>query len=113
MKKRGIVLAIILTIVTCGIYGLYWMACLNNDTNKLAEHDGRSGGMVVFLTIITCGIYGFYWNYQLGKRCYEIQLKNGKNASDNSVLYLILSIIGLSIINYCLTQDELNKYVEA
>lgn len=111
MKKRDIVVAILLTIVTCGIYGLYWMACINDDANQLAEYNGRGGAVVVLLSIITCGIYAIYWNYQMGKRCYEIQIKNGQNGSDNSILYLILALVGLSIVNYCLIQDELNKYI--
>ena len=111
MKKRDIIVAILLTIVTCGIYGLYWMACINNDANTLSEYNGRGGAVVVLLSIITCGIYAIYWNYQMGKRCYEIQIKNGQNGSDNSVLYLILALVGLSIVNYCLIQDELNKYI--
>ena len=47
----------------------------------------------------------------MGKRCYEIQIKNGQSGSDNSALYLILALCGLSIVNYCLIQDELNKYI--
>ena len=39
---------------------------------------------------------------------YEGNQKHGLNTSDNSVLYLILSIFGLSIITYCLVQNELN-----
>lgn len=112
MKQRDIVVSVILTIVTCGIYGLYWMACLNDDANSLSEnYNGYSGGVVVLLTIITCGIYGYYWNYQMGKRCYEIQLKHNKPATDNSILFLILTFLGVSIINYCLIQDELNKNI--
>ena len=113
MKKRDIVLSIVLSIVTCGIYGLYWMASLNDDANKLADYNGRGGVVVILLTFITCGIYGIYWNYQMGKRCYEIQIKNGQTGSDNSVLYLILALVGLTIVNFCLIQDELNKHIEA
>ena len=49
----------------------------------------------------------------MGKRCYEIQIKKGQAGTDNSVLYLILVLVGLSIVNYCLIQDELNKYIAA
>lgn len=39
---------------------------------------------------------------------YEANQKAGIQTSDNSVIYLILSIFGLSIITYCLVQNELN-----
>lgn len=32
------------------------------------------------------------------------------NASDNSVLYLILAVLGLGIVNYCLIQSDLNDF---
>lgn len=34
MKERSIPLYIILTIVTCGIFGLYWFVCLTDETNE-------------------------------------------------------------------------------
>ena len=40
---------------------------------------------------------------------YEAGKNAGVNISDNSVLYLILSIFGLSIITYCLVQSDLNR----
>lgn len=36
IQQRNIAMCIILSIVTCGIYGLYWYACLTNDTNTAA-----------------------------------------------------------------------------
>lgn len=41
IQQRNIAMCIILSIVTCGIYGLYWYACLTNDTNTAAGTDGR------------------------------------------------------------------------
>lgn len=34
MKKRNIALSIIFTLITCGIYGLYWFVCLTDETNQ-------------------------------------------------------------------------------
>ncbi len=36
MKQRSIGMCILLTIVTCGIYGLYWFVCITDDTNEMA-----------------------------------------------------------------------------
>ena len=108
IKERNIITQILLTIVTCGIYGIYWFITLTDDSAK-ANNDPEFTGVKAFLfTLITCGIYGIYWNYKIGKELYEANQKRGINASDNSVLYLILSIFGLSIVTYCLAQNELN-----
>lgn len=57
MKKRSIGLAILFTILTCGIYGLYWMVQLTDESRMLAgDMDATSGGMVLLFSIITCGI---------------------------------------------------------
>ena len=53
VQQRNIALCIVLTIVTCCLYGLYWMVCLNDETNRLANTEGTSGGMVIVLSIIT------------------------------------------------------------
>ena len=31
IQQRNIAVCIILSIVTCGIYGIYWLICLNDD----------------------------------------------------------------------------------
>ncbi len=102
---RSIVLAIILTLITCGIYGIYWMCKVNDELNLLAGNDrGTSGGMVVVFNIITCGIYGIYWAYKMGQNCACL---NGD--SSGSILYLLLALFGFQIINLALFQDMINK----
>lgn len=57
IKKRSVALAIILSIVTCGIYAIYWQVCLVNDMNKVSKKENAKGGVVVFLlSLITCSI---------------------------------------------------------
>ena len=46
----------------------------------------------------------------MGKKLYDAGVKNNVAISDNSVLYLILSLFGLGIVNYCLIQNDLNKF---
>ncbi len=108
VAPRNIVLAVVLTIVTCGLYGIYWMISINNEVNTLAgEPAATSGGMVFLLSLITCDIYGLYWMYKMGERCDRIK---GQNGSSN-ILYLVLAIFGLGIVSYCLMQDTVNKAV--
>ena len=44
IQQRSIAVCIILTIVTCGIYGVYWFICLTNDANTASNTFGTSGG---------------------------------------------------------------------
>lgn len=111
VKNRNIALCIVLSIITCGIYGIYWLVCLVDDLNVASGRTGdTSGGMVFLLSLITCGIYGIYWMYKAGEKVAYIKQRNtGEADSSSSVLYLILGIIGFGIVVYALIQSELNK----
>ena len=112
IAKRDIAIAIILSIVTCGIYGIYWFIVMTEDVNSLTNDHSTSGGLAFVLTLVTCGIYGIYWAYSMGKRMYEYEKSKGEIVSDNSVLFLVLTLFGFSIVVYALLQDNLNKYAE-
>ena len=113
IKERNIVVAIILSIVTCGIYGIIWFITLTDDTNTLAGSDGTTGAIAFLLTLVTCGIYGFYWAYKLGEKIDKIKTDNGEAAGNNAILFLVLQIFGLGIVNYCIAQGELNKHANS
>ena len=110
IERRNIAVCIVLTLVTCGTYGIYWIVCLTNDVNTVSgDVNGTSGGMVVLLTIVTCGIYGIYWAYKQGEKLDFTKNNRGIPSSNSGVLYLILQIFGFGIIAYALMQNELNK----
>lgn len=104
VKKRSIPLAFLFSILTCGIYALYWFVCLTNDTNRLSHYQTAGGVAAIFFNILTCGIYSFYWHYMLGKKVGDIE-----KDSSNGVLYLVLSLFGLGIIAWALAQAALNR----
>ena len=109
-KNRNIILCVILSFVTCGIYSLYWFVKLTDETNYLAA-DTRTagGGMALVLTLITCNLYGWYWAYKMGQK---IDTINGNTGGNTGILYIILQALGLGIVNYCLVQDCINKQTE-
>ncbi len=111
IKKKSIGLCILFSIITCGIYSLYWIYCLADDINKIdPEEAGTSAGMVLLFTIITCGLYTLYWYYKVGTRINKIHQRNNDPSGSLHILYLALGIFGLGIINWALIQSELNNY---
>ena len=106
VKERNLVLAIVLSLVTCGIYSIYWFVCLTKDMNRLScNENDTSGGVAFLLTLITCGIYGYYWAYRMGEK--RDSLSEGSNSS--GVLYLILMLFGFGIVVYALAQHAINQ----
>lgn len=108
IKDRNIALCVIFTIITCGIYGVYWFVCLTDDVNELVEDNSTSGVLALVLTLVTCGLYGLYWAYKMGEKLDEAKQKRGISASNGGVLYLIVFMLG-GIIAYALIQNEINK----
>ncbi len=110
IKERNIALCILYSIITCGIYGIYWFITLTDDTNFVApETETASGGMAFLYSLITCGIYYYYWSYKLGDKLDTVNISKGNSTKNYAVLFLILSLLGFGIINYCIAQSELNK----
>lgn len=108
--RRSVGLAILLSIITCGIYTIYWMICLANDLNAASgRYSDASGGSVILLSLVTCGIYQYYHAYKCGEKVDIIKTNSGIPSHGTSVTYLLLMIFGLGIIYYALAQSELNK----
>ena len=111
--RRNIGLCIVFTILTCGIYGLYWLYCLADDVNTVTGRtDGTSGGLVLLFTILTCGIYGLYWMYQSGDAMDQLRIDRQQLPGHLGIIYLVLDLLGLGIISYALLQSELNNYAQ-
>jgi hypothetical protein len=102
MVKRNVGVSILLSILTCGIYTIFWIISVNNDAARLSG-DKEDGGMAILLMLITCGIYSFVWMYKMGDK---IERAGGKN---DGTIYLILSIFGLGLVSIALMQTELNR----
>lgn len=109
MRNRSIGLCIFLSIITCGIYALYWMICLNDDIAVCTGEYGTSSGMVLLFSIITCGIYSLYWAYRMGETLDASRAARGIPTGSLGILYLILCIISLGIVAYAFMQNELNQ----
>ena len=112
MKKRNPALCIVFSIITCGIYGLYWFVQLTNDVNRLADPEKKtSGGVSLLLTIVTCNIYGFYWAYKMGALLDKAQTDKGLPAQNRAVLYLILELV-IAPVAWVLMQSAINSMIE-
>lgn len=110
--QRNIALCIVFSIITCGIYGIYWFIVMTDDANSIAASSDdvtASGGMAFLLTIVTCGIYRLYWAYKMGEKLDNAKTERGMNSNSGNILYLLLCIFGLDIIAYALMQNDLNQ----
>ena len=86
MKKKKIGLYIFLSIITLGIYSIFFWYRWTEEVNTLCiddDDDSANYLLVCILSVFTCGIYTFVWNYKMAERIYQksadygVQLKHG------------------------------------
>ena len=111
---RSIVLGIIFSLLTCGLYSLYWqykqMVTLNG---WLGRTDYRFW-LWFFLSILTCGIFALYYEYKMAKGINEVQANNGLTVNtDLAVICVLLAIFGIGIASLAIQQSEINNFYNA
>ena len=96
VKYRNIVLVYIYTIITFGIYGIYWMVSTKEEINS-------KGAQIPTAWLLIVPIANLYWIY---KYCEGFAEKIKKD--NNTLLWFVLCIL-LGIIMPAIVQSELNK----
>lgn len=94
---RSLLVYILLSIITCGIYSYYFIYCLARDVNEVCRDDGqKTGGLLAFilLSFITCGIYAIYWYYSLGNRLAANAPRYGLVFQENGTTILLWYLVG-------------------
>lgn len=94
---RSLIAYILLNLITCGIYGWYFLYALARDVNVVCAGDGKTtAGLVklILLSFITCGIYSFFWYYNLGNRLSANAPRYGLNFQENGTTVLLWMVLG-------------------
>ena len=108
IEKRSIAAAILFSLITCGIYVIYWEFKILDSLYK-ANNLPSSAGADVLLSIVTCGIYGLYMLYRAGKMETNAMAMYSLPQKDEAALYLILGIFGLGLISFAILQSNINN----
>ena len=104
-------MGIFLTILTCGIYSLFWQARQFRVLNAWLGRREYSFWAWLGLCFITCGIYAVYSEYQMANSILEIQRKREWPANPSlATICVAVSIIGIPIASMAIQQEEINKF---
>ena len=104
IKPRNIVTAILLSIITCGIYGIYWTIMLTREA--VSVKDMSDNALLEIVLMLFLPFVGFM---MVEKKFAEGLNAKGFAHADNSILYLVLGLVGLGIVPLCMIQNDLNK----
>jgi len=112
-----VLLSAILSVVTLGLYAIYWHIALTSEVGRLSENRNFNGFKQILLILITCNFWSLIWSYQLGKNLARAQDLANARVSDYSLLFLILSLLiyAFGLLNWfailVIAQHEVNKLV--
>lgn len=96
IKRRNPALVIIFTIITFGIYGIYWFVKTKNEINSL-------GANIPTAWLLIIPIANLYWDYK-----YAEGFSNYVKKDNNAVLWFLLFFF-VAPVAVIIFQIELNK----
>lgn len=116
-EDRSLLIYMLLSVVTCGIYGLIFMWSFTNDLNDVSSAKDPDGWrspnfiIVILLMIVTCGIYSWYWLYKVGNTIQRSGDDYGVRVDESGttlILWCLLLGVG-GLISYHLMFKNMNK----
>lgn len=95
---RSLIILILLNLVTCGIYNLFFIHQWAKDVNVACAGDNENTpGLLPFilLSLVTCGIYSWIWYYKLGNRLAANAPRYGLSLQENGTTIILWLIFGI------------------
>ena len=112
VQRRSVLLYLLLSILTCGIFDIIWYYMVASDINKLCLRRGRQPLadpiLVLVFSFLTCGIYSVYFFWKAGTTVYEL---SDRRLTDNSVVLAILGWL-LQPAALAVLQNQINTVVD-
>lgn len=109
-EKRDILATVILTIVTCGLYGLYLQYRIGSEINRHHPKSQLNPGLDLVLLFLTCGLWGWYVMYKYPREVEEMVRSEGGTPGDITLPCLLFAFFGLHLVSFMVLQGELNKH---
>lgn len=107
-ETRPVATAVLLTIATCGVYGLVWFYWVTRDIKVYLDRPDVMPALDVLLCLL-CYPYVVYWAYRTSRLVREVQAKAGvATVRDKAILMVALALFGLLPVVLAMFQDDLN-----
>lgn len=113
VQPRSVILYIILSVLTCGIWYLVWVYQLASDINKLAERQGRPKGLdpilSLILILVSCSIFQifFFWKEENAVS----QLTSSRYTVQNQSVLTGLLALFCPVASAAIIQDQINSII--
>ena len=107
LEKRKVSTVVILTIITFGIYGIWWthvtMTALRNEGNQ----ESVPVVLVTVFMIFSHGAGGAFLGFDANANMNIIKAKHGLPAADNKILWVVFGAF-IPVVTIAMVQNEIN-----
>ncbi|MBQ7364796.1 MAG: DUF4234 domain-containing protein [Clostridia bacterium] len=108
ITQRSVVKVILFSIITCGIYMLYWMYVTAKELQTATGRSQFSPAIILVLAIFVAPVACVLLAMECNDRLNDIRAAKGMPPADNMVLWIVLGIL-LPIVQFALIQNEINQ----
>lgn len=96
-EVRNPVTVLLLTMFTCGIYGIIWFFAVCDDVNKGLGREEFNAAKELGLSIVTCGLWGYYFIWRLSEATVEIQRSWGVEPAMDAPIIFVTFLFGIGV----------------
>lgn len=107
INKRKIGVSILFSLLTFGIYAIYWKYLLIKNIKAMKKEETNCVGEILCLLFVP--FYSLYWWFTRGEYIKKEFNKQGYSSHCNGFIYLILGIFCCDIVSMAIMQSNFNS----
>lgn len=109
-EEQNIVMDVVLSVVTCGLYTAYVIYRMGRDLNYHAGRQEVQPELDAVLYIVTAYLYGIWVAYRYSTLLNSIERAESVPAGDTLVISVVMAVVGMSWIGMLIIQDQMNRH---
>ncbi len=114
IKERNPVVVLVLSVVTCNIYYLFWLYATSRELKDALQDDEIKPGIDLLLALVSCSLWSVYIEYRNARKVYAALRVRDPSIKDQTDTILMLDVAGLFVgvtwlVATYILQEDLNK----
>ncbi len=114
ITPRNPVMVVVLSVVTCNIYYLYWLYATSRELRDALQDDEIQPGVDLLLCLVSCTLWSIYIEYRNARKVHAALRTRDPQLKDQSDSILMLDVAGLFVgvtwlVATYILQEDLNK----
>lgn len=107
MQNRNVGLVVVFSIITCGLYFLYWHYVTAQDLNREETEQAPVMNFILAILVgmLTCGIFMYIWLYLFYKKIDKL------TGDDNVLVNFLLAVFFTPVAGMAIAQNSINGYL--